>query len=137
VIYKKDVLADLRAGRIVSPKLVRKQLIATAKAQMDTFLGIANGAGYSEEIRRDARRTAERCAVELAEYKVLLANAEEVVARLDAEIARLGGWKGAGGAIARLRDLRREWEAEAAGLPHYARGIFVPSADVGDEEERI
>jgi hypothetical protein len=117
-----DVIADLEAGRVVSPRRI-KALIRVKKTVLDGFLKLAShDAGYAA----DARSEAEKTEKEIAGYEGILAGAEDVLDRLN---RAMPGYRD-GKSFEAIRNMRLEWEAEAAGFPHYVRHIKPGAVDI-------
>jgi hypothetical protein len=117
-----DILADIKAGKIVSPKRI-KQLIKENKAR---------AAGFARFLDNEscAREAAEKMAEINKETEVLrdmLAASDEVIDVLTAAVTKDGALSEDSKA---LKDMKLEWEAYTAGAEHYTRHIKPSVVDV-------
>jgi hypothetical protein len=114
------ILADIRAGRIISPKRI-KRLIRENKIISKTY------EHYLETPHRgDALKMIEGLRAETDALEAMLAASDKVVGDLDEAIYAAGIEDKQA-----LRDMKVEWETHAAGVsPYWTRHIAPGAVDV-------
>lgn len=107
-----DVIEDIRAGKVVSPRRI-KNLIRTRRHVLAGFEWfVENGGEHAAEARKEAgeiRREIER-------YMRILARASDIAEALHSVPVEFPG-----DGRKEIRDMMREWDAEAAGCSLYGR----------------
>jgi sulfur transfer complex TusBCD TusB component (DsrH family) len=115
-----DILADIKDGRIVSPKRIR-QLIREDEAQIKGFSRFLDSDAHAKEA---ARKIAE-INTEISALNAMLDASYDVIYSLtDAIYAATAG----GEDVESLKNMKTEWEACAAGISSYWTRHIRPGA---------
>jgi hypothetical protein len=126
-----DILADIAAGKIVSPRRI-KRLIREDGIIID---GYKKFLGNSEETDREVARKIEGLRSEIGALKAMLAASESVLDTLDDAIAGVSPLRDAEKRKA-LENMRAEWGSHSAGISsHWIRHIKPGAVELATGSE--
>ncbi|MDR1574109.1 MAG: hypothetical protein LBS24_07345 [Clostridiales Family XIII bacterium] len=129
--FVNEALAD---GKILSPGYIR-DMIRRLEIRLNGFEIFARSSFLSQARAAAARRDFAATAAEIGRYRAILADAENVIDTLRDAMLSAPTLK----ERERLRNMRLQWEAEAAGGAKYARYVRnIPSgvAEISKKEAR-